>query len=214
MRIIILFILFFTAGDLVFGQTPKQKNAIELFRLIEKAERKCEKKRYRKAFKLLKKAEKLAFGFNGWETEWRVGQSTIANLRVRIYTERGQLTEARDLITGSRRYMSGFDMLFDSMLIRTYQKEYGADSFKKLLDTTFRNISLDTADDGYTFIIVMPLKNGTDSVRIPVGFGGTFVIMGTEDVYGNISLEPWRDYFMKSRNYQLIMDATVPWKEE
>jgi len=167
------------------------------FKVIDKAERKFEKGKNRRALKLLSKAEKMNYGFCG--NAWIEAEIAIDLLRAKIYMDQKKYQLARNSLD-SISWGFGGDC-YDSIRIRSYQLEYGKDSLNSMIDTSLANATMHCNE--YDCFVSIPLTNGNTIKlkEIPISFNN---VINSEVEKQN--LKKWIIHFKESENYKLILE--------
>jgi hypothetical protein len=118
-------------------------HAQEGLKLIVKAETQIEKKNYKKALRLLEKAESRKLGYCGLAVS--EAYSMIAFNRSRIRAESGKYLEAANELNNKQYDLSSLDI--DSLKIVYFIKALGKDRIKKEIDSCLQAMtSIDEAD--------------------------------------------------------------------
>ncbi len=177
---IIVFFVFFSLTLQVFSQ--------EGFDVIRLAERKYEKGQLNGALKLLSKAEKMDYGFCG--NAWFEADNAINSLRYKIYMDKKDYEMARN----SLYYLFPSNRV-DSIIIRTYQMEYGKDSLSNMIDSSLVNTRIECGK--YHCYAIVSLTNG-NVIRMRTRFSLDNIT--NEKKKANI----WVTWFKKSEIYRLV----------
>jgi hypothetical protein len=187
MPFFILLFLFLGTSQCVFAQRG--------YKVINKAEKKIESKDYLKALRLLDRAEKMDYGFCG--NARLEADLAIDSLRFVAFYKLNKYESARKSLDSLFSFGNREDL--DSLKVLTYQKEYGTEFLKNIIDKSISNSYLDcNVDDCYGNIPII----GTEKVL-------KFKIYGYNINYFFIKNERERDSlwvseFRKSKAYQLI----------
>lgn len=165
------------------------------FKVIHKAERKFENGQNKRALKLLSKAEKMNLGFCG---TWDNRDKAINLLRAKIYVDQKEYQLARNSID-SIAFWSMIDNL-DSIIIRTYQMEYGKDSLSNMVDSSLINTKVVCRD--YDCYALIPLTNGKEiKMKISISNPNLRYLNDNRE-----KAEEWIKEFKESENYKLIKE--------
>lgn len=166
------------------------------FKVIHKAERKFENGQNKRALKLLSKAEKMNFGICG--NAGVNADRAINLLRAKIYIDQKEYQLARNSID-SIGLWAMVDNL-DSIIIRTYQMEYGKDSLSNMVDSSLINTKV--VCTGYKCYAIIPLTNGKEiTMKISIS---NFKVRSLND--NRKKAEEWIKEFKESENYKLIKE--------
>ncbi len=168
--------------------------AQEGFKIIEKAEREYARGNLEKALTLSEKASGMDYGFCG--LSWLEGQKEICMLRYRIFTAQANYEAARkslDSLVDEQLWDRG-----DSLRIRTWQLQYGADSLREILTSDALDRATITCDT-YDCYALIPLTNGT-SMRMRIVLENYY---GPDWNHDQI-LQDWIHRFRQTRDYEML----------
>lgn len=167
------------------------------FKVIKKAEAKFKRGNFKKALKLLSKAEDMNYGFCG--NAWLDANHDINILRSKIYRQQGEYQLLRNSLDSI-----GFEYPnenYDSLRIRAYQLEFGKESFNKMMMAELDKARFESVI--HDWYVVIALENGCD-VRLKLKAKNHIrFILGKEPKVG---IEFWLKEFKKSENFKLIQE--------
>jgi len=165
------------------------------FRVIEKAEKIYKQGDFNKSLKLLKRAEKMDYGFCG--NAHIEAEIEIHTLRSEIYLKTKNYKLARASLDSIISFGERRDI--DSIKVRTYQDELGADYLKNVIDDSLNDSFVDCNNNDCYGII--PLMNKETSLKFKI-YGDYLVYMFEKDL--NKRNNMWVQKFFKSNSYKLI----------
>ncbi len=186
---ILIFLVFFCLTLQIFAQRG--------YKVIYKAERKYEKGHYKKALKLLSKAENMNYGFCG---TWMEADRAINLLRAKIYINKKEYQLASNSLDSIGRGHAGDNL--DSIRIRIYQMEYGKDSLSRMIDSALVNTRVECVEENCFAMI--PLMNGKAIKMKGNLFNSELIFMN--DV--KKKTEIWVKAFKESEHYKLIKEKS------
>ena len=175
-------------------------SAQEGFKVIEKAEKKFERKHYRKTLLLLNQAEEMNYGFCG--NAWMDANRSINLLRVRVHLAQKNYQLARNSLDSiAFEYR---DDHFDSIIVRTYQLEIGVDSLSNMIDQSLKNTFF--ISEKLDWFALIPLTNGVDTLRFKIKSDNLRFLFDTMNYEQNQErlYKVWLDEFLTTDTYILI----------
>ncbi|UII25823.1 hypothetical protein LVD15_21350 [Fulvivirga maritima] len=170
------------------------------FGVILKAGQKYEDGQYKKALKLLAKAERMDYGFCG--NAWEGSERAINLLRTKIYINQENYQLARKCLNSIGLEYKGDNL--DSIRIRTYQMEYGKDSLSNMIDLSFNNTKVVCREND--FFVIIPLTNG-EKIELKINPIFNFDLIHMDDE--NEKVAKWIGSFKESENYKLIQERDL-----
>ena len=170
-------------------------SAQKAYKVIEKAEHKIVEKNYEKALKLLNKAENMDYGFCG--NAKLTADYEIDSLRFVAYFKLNKFELARKSLDSLFSFGKREDL--DSLKVLTYQKEYGDEFIRNIIDKSIPNSYVECND--YDCFGYIPLAGNEKHLKFKI-YGDYLNYMFIEDRTERNNL--WITEFRKSKTYELI----------
>lgn len=166
------------------------------FKYITKAKRKYECGQYNSTIHLLAKANKENYGFCG--NAWVEAKRDIYELYGKIFFQLGAYDSSRKYFNSN---FCGADKSIDSLIVRSYQLQYGISNMKKIIDTGFIHSTI-KCPELYCFLIV-PFNNNKDSIKLRLK---GYQVDNLVNIDENMKTEVWREMVRKSYIFHQIIN--------
>lgn len=178
------------------------------YELIDRAEKAYEEGKYKRALRLIRRAEKANYGFCG--NAWDEALAAATLLKASVYIEQERFREAREALKDGVFYFQfttphGPEE-FDSIMIHSFKKQYGSSAFLSMIDTGFSKLIMNPHHDFGTenYLVKVPLLNSSDTLSflLPLVFLGDTHCNSPEKCR-----QAWKVYFVRTKAYAYLMDA-------
>jgi hypothetical protein len=168
------------------------------YEVIEKAEQKFNEGKYNASLRLLKKARKMDYGVCG--NAYFTAYESIDLIKAKVYLAKGKYAESRNAIDSI--YSLAYIQDYDSIRIRSYQYQFGKESFKKMFLESFDSAEL-RCDPESTCNILIHLADGE---FLMLNHHINMLFLTHDSLSREAALKNWKELFLNSDIYRMIVD--------